>query len=475
MTPTDEQRACIDAALSTGDNLLIRALAGASKTTTLVWMAEALKGKSILCLAFNVRIVKTMTERLPAGTVCKTFNGLGHGVWGECNGRVSIDTSKVYKIVSKMINALERKEKDRAWKSFADIMKTVELGKAYGWLPETVKRKGLFESDNDFFDSLDEEPSALERMLIHDATMVSLDQCLKERVFDFSDQILMSTLYPCLFPRYDVVLVDEAQDLSPLNHAMLKKLCVKSRLIAVGDEHQAIYGFRGAAENGMDALARAFSMKELTLSTSFRCPKSVVAESFWRTPHMRWPDWAKDGEVRTLQDWNATTVPDGGAILCRNNAPLFGIAIKLLKNGRYPQLIGNDIGKYLLKVMAKFGDKSMRKDDVLAAIERWRAEKLAKARNAGKVHDQALCLQIFAQQGDTLGDMMAYAQYLFDSQGPIQLCTVHKAKGLEYDHVYILDKELMDRSRDQDANVEYVAITRAKETLTYVKSDHFQD
>jgi hypothetical protein len=68
-----------------------------------------------------------------------------------------------------------------------------------------------------------------------------------EGQIDFDDQIYMPTLFGGTFPRFPLVMVDEAQDLSPLNHAMLEKL-VTSRLIAVGDPFQSIYGFRGAIQ-----------------------------------------------------------------------------------------------------------------------------------------------------------------------------------------------------------------------------------
>lgn len=65
MTPTPEQVAIVEAAKQTNDNLLVSALAGAAKTSTLVLIAKALQKHPILCLAFNKRIATEMQERLP--------------------------------------------------------------------------------------------------------------------------------------------------------------------------------------------------------------------------------------------------------------------------------------------------------------------------------------------------------------------------------------------------------------------------
>src|SRR5690606_29635515 len=164
-------------------------------------------------------------------------------------------------------------------------------------------------------------------------------------------------------------------------------------------------------------------------------PQAVVREAQWRAPHMRWPEWAEEGEVRTLSSWSASDLPETATILCRNNAPIFSIALALLRNGRYPQIVGNDIGRGLIKILKKFGPTSMRQEEVLAAIELWTKEKKRKSRNKGRVDDQAECLRIFAEQGENLGDAIAYAEHILAAHGPIQLMTIHKSKGLEWDDV----------------------------------------
>ena len=79
--PTEEQQLIIDAACNTQDSIIINALAGAAKTTTLELICKALPVMPILSLAFNKRIADEMSKRLPGHVKCQTLNSLGHRVW----------------------------------------------------------------------------------------------------------------------------------------------------------------------------------------------------------------------------------------------------------------------------------------------------------------------------------------------------------------------------------------------------------
>ena len=474
--PTEEQQLITTAAKDSTDNLIVMALAGAAKTSTLVLIAEALPKISILCLSFNKRIATEMTERLPMNCQAMTLNSLGHRTWAQFTGkRLILEKDKDYSNLKREIDKLQGDEKKFAFENFNEILQAIGAGKTCGYIPtghfQNAKR---LMDDDEFFAWMDEAPTILMEKLIRACSIASIEQGLKG-IIDFNDQILLPTVYRAQYPQYPLVMVDEAQDLSALNHATLR-LLARKRIIAVGDECQAIYGFRGAHEDSMNLLKETFSMRPLILSISFRCPRSVITEAQWRAPHMRAPEWAVDGAVTSLTRWDKSTIPDTAAIVCRNNAPLFGCAIKLLKNGRYPQLIGNDIGKYLVKVMKKFGKGDLPRDQVLGEIQVWIEDKLKKSRNAAKIYDQAACMRIFAEQGDDLSSAIAYAEHLFNTQGPIQLMTIHKAKGLEFDHVYILDRELIRVDKEtQEQNLLYVAQTRAKKSLTYISSKNFLD
>lgn len=482
-SPTPEQSAIYAAAESTEDNLLISALAGAAKTTTLVGIAERVPIKTA-AISFNKRTADEMRERFPSHVESRTLNAFGHRVWSDNLGkRLTLDDKKTFRIVKGLIDKLSGAEKQEAYEIMSDVMKAVNDGKANGYVPTDSRWREAqaLMDDDEFFAWLDEEPTLLMRDLIRAATLQSLDEAHGKggpATIDFADQLLLPSIFPVSVPQNPLVLVDEAQDLSALNHVLLRKMA-KRRIIAVGDECQSIYGFRGAHEESMALLEQQFSMRRLVLSISFRCPVTVVEEARWRAPHMKFPEWAKPGEVRHWNEWSAQRLPETAVILCRNNSPLFSLAFRLLRNGRYPELVGNDIGKSLIKMLKKLAPKGvdpkqLDQQATLAAIQSWYDSKLPKARNPEKLRDQADCMRIFAKQGKTLDEAISYADHILSQSGPVKLMTGHKSKGLEFQDVFILDEHLIKEDQ-QDKNLRYVMQTRAKSTLTYIYSEEFEE
>lgn len=480
---TEEQVRIIDAVLQTKDNLLINALAGAAKSTTLEFICKYKTGIPILSLAFNKKIAEELGSRLPGHVQCKTLNALGHMVWSKALGsRLTLDTKKTNSYVKEWIeDHLKKRDLSDAWDCFGQLMRAADGAKMGGYVP-----KGLFtgiarplrdQLDLSSYDELfDGSPP--------DWLIPLIDHCIKSSVtaaykglIDFNDQIYMPTIFGGTFPAFPLVMVDEAQDLSPLNHEMLVRLA-KQRLIAVGDPWQSIYGFRGAVTNGMGVLKERFAMAEFTLSVSFRCPRSVVRKAQSRVPHMRWAEWAKEGRVETLDSWSADRIPKGSAIICRNNAPLLRVGLDLIAKGRGVKILGSDIGPTLIKTLKKLGDGQMGQADVLTAIDKWAAEKLAKARAVGTIEDKAECLRVFAAAAPTLNGAVAYAEMLFSAGGEIQLMSGHKSKGLEFDTVYHLDPWRVPskfaqegEALQQELNIRYVIETRSKSALYLVTSE----
>jgi superfamily I DNA/RNA helicase len=487
-TPTPEQLAIVEAAKNTPDNLLISALAGAAKTSTLVLIAEALAGQEITCLAFNRKIATEMKERLPAWCSSMTLSSLGYRAWGDfLRRRQTLDERKVYNLIKAWVrdNLEDREAQDEFWEEWTDVRDAVSEAKICGYVPSTFKSGVRFNSlmsDEEFDAHLDRNLSEVQIACVLWTLEESIRLGLKGLV-DFDDMIYLPTLCTsAVFHWKPIVLVDETQDLNALQHEMLRKLTKgKSRVIAVGDECQSIYGFRGAHQESMRLMKEQFEMKELTLSISFRCPQSVVREAHWRAPHMQFPTWAVEGTVTSLREWTVADIPERAAIVCRNNAPLFSLALNLIRNGRYPELASGNLEKRITKILTKLGSPDMSIDQVLLALELWLEKERKKSKDSDSVEDLYQCLLIFTEGARDLDEVLANANKIFRSAGPIKLMTGHKSKGLEFPHVFILDRDLIRlRNRDgspndQERNLLYVMQTRAQETLTYVSSEGFAD
>lgn len=484
---TEEQVLILNEVKSSKRNLLIQALAGAAKTSTLVRIAETVRGIPILSIAFNKRIADEMAERLPSHCSARTLNSIGHRAWAEYTGkRLSVDSNKIGDILRGI--ATTPTEKEIISEIFPDICRLASRAKLAGYIPEGKYAEGIRLCDKETLFELfaDDEYPEEAWAYLDEIIFESIRQAFEGRI-DYDDQLYMPTLFRASFPRFPLTLVDEAQDLSPLNHYMIERLVDKRRLIAVGDQFQSIYAFRGALSDSMNMLRTRFDMKELNLTVSFRCPKRIVERARSRASLMKYAPTAIDGEILDLAHdevlWSPKLLPQGAAVICRNNAPLFSLGLKLIAAGIPVTVRGMEISKRLIKILREFGDTSMPQEELLGHLNNWRRAKLAEGKlKAGTVEDRYECLCVFARATATLGQAIAHAERLFASTGKIELLSGHKSKGLEWDEVFHLDpwripskyaKEAGGEALSQELNLEYVITTRAKRKLVLINIDGF--
>lgn len=470
MNPTEEQQAIL-AADASGPNLMINALAGTGKSATLKLLDRAhRKAEARLYLVFNKRnqleaVAAQKADEFSSLTAIKTFNGLGHGIWAKVVGDISLDKAKTRNLWAGMIEDMSRGERNEAWRHYSVVMDGIEKAKAHGYVPRSCKLPytALIDASG-LAAAMDERPTPDAQDLIDALLLRSITAAYSGHI-DFNDQIYMPALFEGIYPKFPRIMVDEYQDQSPVNHALLER-CVRRTIIGVGDPFQNIYGFRGAKSGGMAAAVERYAMTELPLSVSFRCPQAIVEAARWRVPEFKWSK--AGGSVHEPKRYSGNDFPLDSTIICRNNAPLLRMAFNLISIGRSVSVIGSELGPRLVAIMKKFGDSTMSRKNVFAEIETWREGKLLAGSKSAS--DLADCMRVFAEHGDTLSAAISYAEHIFAQQGTIRLLTGHKSKGLEFDNVFWLDPGLLDLSRDQDANLAYVITTRSQNKLTKVDS-----
>jgi DNA helicase-2/ATP-dependent DNA helicase PcrA len=509
--PTEEQQAIVAGVNELG-SLMIRAYAGCAKTSTLELAAKRIS-EPCLSLAFNVKIAKDMAARLPGNFVVKTMNGLGHGAWArtlDASASVTVDGRKLGKLVTLIAKDRKVELLEDSWVQVRDLAQSamnsgivpITYGDC-GLLPDRIETWAEIAEER----GVDKEDFGLIHDLAHEVLVEDI-RLAKLGTLSFDDQVYCSALLGGRFPKFPRVMVDEAQDLSPLNHRMLAlALAASGRLMAVGDERQAIYAFRGASGRSMElieALRPEWQYKPLQIT--FRCPKAVVARQQLHAPGFRafetnaegrvehWPGEAKaEGEAWSFAALSAAAGPRASiAMLCRNNAPLLTVAFRLLAQGVGVVMLGRDIGAGL-KTLAKKISPSPESpiEQFLGALLDWERRECDLASANGKpekiagVQDRADCLRAVASGGARdCGELCKMLERLFAREsGQVTLSSIHRAKGLEWDCVVHLDpwrlpskwaKRAGGVALEQERNLLYVCETRTRDLLVNANVEDFQ-
>lgn len=463
------QREIFDAILSTKHNIIIEAVAGSGKTTTMVEainrLCEAQSSKSILALAFNKSIATELQRRLPSTVSAMTFHALGLSTF-KVKPKVSL---------SKCRWLLKDAAPSAIYEDHArDILRLVSMAKT------SVEEVSFYDLLSDFDISC---PAGLESKFVSLAEQVLSYSDMNNKEIDFDDMLRLPFIYNHTFPQFDYVFVDEAQDLSDIQHHMiLNLLSLEGRVIAVGDTHQAIYGFRGADHNSMNRFRQQFDTLELPLSISYRCPSSVVTAAQHYVPHIKAAPNAIEGKVtheQTLPELTSLTSKD--LILCRNNAPLFRLALHFLKL-QHPAYVRGSFGDSLISFINNFKTQDIEVFKV--RLKMWynkEYERLISAEQtskAGFITDKYEAVTSILTVSETVDELKENVLRLTTPNNGVTLSTIHRAKGTEATNVYFYLPHLLpskyctnEAALQQEHNLTYVGITRSLSTLTYITEE----
>lgn len=296
----------------------------------------------------------------------------------------------------------------------------------------------------------------------------------------FNDMVWLPVAMGWVRAWYDLVVIDEAQDMNA-PQLQMARLASKGRICVVGDDRQAIYGFRGAVQNGLDLMKSELSADEMTLTVTRRCPKAVVELAAAYVPDYKAAADAPCGTIAEMAYDNIfKSVQPGDAILSRINAPLMPLCLGLLRNNIPARIEGRDIGKMLLGIVEKLKAKSVPDfiKKVIAKGDRAKVRAACQKNSEQKIEaieDQTATLVAMAEGAKNVDDIKARCLSLFqDSDNnprpAVVLSSTHKAKGLEWDKVLVLRDTYLRPGREsrEEENLYYVAITRAKKSLVFV-------
>lgn len=491
--PSKYQQDIFDFIQHGNGNSVINALAGSGKTSTIVNAVKLIPSTcNALFIAFNKEIVKELEKKLAGvkNVQVKTLHSLGLLMIRRNLGtNIEIDEYKYRTFIKKNIKQLSSADFDKMttklMQQYTDnVIQLCDLG-----------RYNLAQCEKDLL-----QVSARHDIPIIDDECNAVLNVMKwgrenTTSIDFTDMVWLPyelTLNP-IGLQYDYIFIDECQDLNAAQRELFLR-CFRrgTRFIAVGDKKQAIYSFAGADAESFAKLQNLPNTTTLPLPISYRCPKKVVnlANQFVDTMECR--EGAPDGEI--VHNVSIKDIHDGDMVLCRTKMPLIKLYMRYLRMGVKSYVRGQDIGLNLLRMVDKTEqivlNVSLQKDGVFARLyddlfeERNRLmikrgmdlEDATLSNQIMNKYDSIKALEILAEGLTSARDLHDRIENVFaESADGVCLSTIHKAKGLEANNVYILCKTLMpsrlatqDWEKEQEQNLMYVAYTRAKYKLGFV-------
>jgi len=453
--------------------LAVNAVAGSGKTTTSVRALNKVP-PTMNCgfFAFNKSIAEELGRRVPMNVVTKTLNGFGNQIVRKS---FSMCPPKLNQF--KTMDICRRLLGNDAKYMGGTICKVIALLKGSGYCGEgtdvDVVRQLMDHHDLEYSGNIQKMYSA-----INDIWRESLR--LVEREIDFDDQLFVPIYYNMPVPKFDFLMVDEAQDLNEVQMSLVLKAA--DRMMIVGDKRQAIYGFRGADPEAMNLFIDLLHAKELPLSICYRCAKNVVREAQRIVPEIEFSETAPDGVADNIKAARFREVvrPDD-FVLCRTTAPLVSSCLKFIREGKKATVRGRDIGVNLTKMVDKVsgGEDSMDTESFGQAVNMFRREEITRLERANReskiqtVEDQCDTLMVFVETCENVMQIKNRISEIFsDNSVGISHMTKHRSKGLETDRVFTLRSDPVRAKKKwmqiQEANLQYVGVTRAKKELYYV-------
>lgn len=473
-----QQVAIFDWGVAGRGNLVVRARAGTGKTTTIIELVSRVSERQILLAAFNKDIARELQARVPARCEAKTLHGLGLK-YIRRNWKVEVEDRDDEGTRADM---LARKAAPGAPDPIVRLIAKLHT-KARELLPfaqvgdELVNLAVEFELVPEA--EWEEEGWTIERVC--DAAVVAMQHAkTRTDIIDFADMVFLPLVHRMVRPWFDMVVVDEAQDMTMPQLMIAQGACRRTgRIVVVGDDRQAIYGFRGADSGSIDRLKRELDATELGLTVTYRCGSSIVDLARQLVPDYCAAPNAPTGAItRCDADEMNEAAREGDFILSRTNAPLVPVCMALLRRGVRARIKGRDIGRGVVALIRKLRAKTVA--DVPARLEAHvtrelkRAAKLtekARERREEYVRDQASIVTFLCEGAATIAEIETRCNELFadDAQrGAVMCSTVHRAKGLEAERTFLLEGTFRISSDIEEQNIRYVAITRAKTQLTWV-------
>ena len=477
------QKAIFETYNTTKSNICVSAAPGSGKTFTLCELLKQTPSylRTIL-LAFNKSIVEDITRKVPNHIQVKTCHSLGCGIiYKHYPFAIKITEYKNFQIAKQHLNLKHVKfDKQGAYifnlSSMVDDYKLYMLDDKESFKNHVETGGFLLLNDRDVEDGWE---------LLNWVKDYNNRRDHQNFMIDFSDMLYLPVLEKMKFPQYDVVMIDELQDVSLCQKRLIDNIIkpVTGRFVAVGDENQSIYEFIGANRQSFDEFKNHKNTVTLPLSVSYRCPKSVIKEANKIFEGVEAYEGNIEGEVRK---GDIDEVTDGDFVLCRNNFPLFELWMYFIVNKKKAVIYGKDLEKTLTTLVGKvsgFGDEEVEEelDKLLRKVsDELRAKGVVNTSHHPKfvmLEENITIVKLLLNRYKTIKNVETHLQDIFSniiSKG-ITMMSCHRSKGLENDRIFFYKSSLIPSKYAEtpeqlrsESCLFYVTLTRAKKSLIFI-------
>lgn len=491
-------------------NILVEAVAGAGKTTTLIESVKQIlefKGdKKILLLAHNKSTRDTLKSKLQTKVgdksknvlVC-TLHGLAWRLFTENYNKIpEINDNKYRDYIAQNMDTIG----SDSYKSLngnskmiyrANLIQLINISRHYLKGGEKEIKK-LAKKLN--IDIIADECHAVANILRWGRENID--------VVDFQDLLYFPSVLGYKSKKYlsDYIFLDEAQDASLAQQYVITCCMARhSRLIAFGDTDQTINSWCGSdiealnnIKDNENNLLIDFRRKAETfpLSTNYRCGKKIIeyakqfSEKNGQNGIKPRPD-AQDGSVNF--NVRLSEIKNHDMVLCRNSAPLMQLYRRLVSDGQKVYFRGEELGQTLVNTVNEITGETI--PEIIFNLKRrliawWEFLTIESGLDPRETMTHPIIISNF----DTLKtleelpkniiyrkDLELFVADIFKDEGQdgIQLSTIHRAKGLEADNVFIICPSLipsrLSQTEDElaeERRLQYVMCTRPKDSLNFV-------
>ena len=475
------QESIFDFGVNGEGNAIIEAVAGSGKTTTMVEMIRRIHGKNVIFLAFNKSIADELKSR---GVNARTFHSLVFSPVLKSRGAKAVTQDKLDRIIENVFSGQDRRMYGFFCKKLVGLARQAGIGCLIPGLQENwMDLVQLHDIE------LENEDATVERGIELASQLLSVSN--GSSLVDFDDLLYFSVKDGISLQKFDMVVVDEAQDTNAIQRAILRKIMHKgSRLIAVGDPAQAIYGFRGADSESMNLIAAEFDCKRLPLTVSYRCPTSVIEHARKWVSHIEAAPNAQAGSVQVKEDWSPADFRVNDLVVSRTVKPMIELAYRCIQSRVPVQVMGRDIGQGLKSLIKKMNTTGI--DRLIAKLNEYTKREVEKAiakrkeSLAESIQDKTdsvlFLIGTLGENERTVPALERLIDSLFDSKvESVKLSTIHKAKGLEAKRVWWLNHESSQRKmafwarqewqKQSERNLCYVAVTRSMDQLFLIEQE----